>query len=86
MGTLAGLKREVEGVVRHQLDRLLAGMDLVTREEFDTVREMAVKARMENEQLEARLVALEAVKPNPPARKRRAGAKTSAAKSAKKAS
>ena len=60
MGTLAGVKREVEGIVRHQLDRLLAGMDLVTREEFDAVKEMAAEARRENEKLEARLAALEA--------------------------
>ncbi len=75
MGTLAGVKREVEGIVRHQLDRLLAGMDLVTREEFDAVKEMAAEARRENEKLEARLAALEAKRSRPAARKAGASAK-----------
>ena len=75
MGTLAGVKREVESLVRHQRDRLLAGMDLVTREEFDAVKEMAAKARTENEKLEARLAALEAKRPKPAARKAGASAK-----------
>ena len=75
MGTFAGVKREVESMVRHQLDRLLAGMDLVTREEFDAVKEMAAKARMENEKLEARLAVLEAKRSKPAARKAGASAK-----------
>ena len=75
MGTLAGVKREVETLVRHQFDRMLAGMDLVTREEFDAVKEMAAKARTENEKLEARLAALEAKRPKPAARKAGASAK-----------
>ena len=60
MGTLSGLRREAETIVRHQIDRILSNMDLVTREEFETVREMAVNARLENEKLEARIAALEA--------------------------
>ena len=62
MGTLSGLRREAETIVRHQIDRILSGMDLVTREEFETVREMAVNARLENEKLEARIAALESGK------------------------
>lgn len=58
-GTLSGIRREVEGVVRHQIDKLLSGMDLVTRDEFDAVKAMAIRAREENERLEARLQALE---------------------------
>ena len=84
MGTLAGMKREIESLVRHQLDRLLSGMDLVTREEFDTVKEMAAKARAENEQLEARLAALEAKSSKPAARKPRANTKASSKRTAKK--
>jgi BMFP domain-containing protein YqiC len=42
------------------MERVLAGMDLVTREEFEAAREMAVRAREENERLAARLAALEA--------------------------
>jgi BMFP domain-containing protein YqiC len=74
MGTLSGIRREVEGLVRHQLDRLLSGMDLVKRDEFEAVREMAARARTENEKLEARIAALEdaskksAAKPKPAAR------------------
>jgi BMFP domain-containing protein YqiC len=60
LGTLSGIRREVEGLVRHQIDKMLSGMDLVTRDEFETVRAMAIRAREENEQLEARLQALEA--------------------------
>ena len=78
MGTLAGVKREVEALVRHQLDRLLSGMDLVTREEFDAVKAMAAKARAENEELEARLAALEA------AQQKRTTRKSGATKSARK--
>ncbi|MGB0631842.1 MAG: accessory factor UbiK family protein [Alphaproteobacteria bacterium] len=85
MGTLAGVKREVETLVRHQLDRLLAGMDLVTREEFDAVKEMAAKARTENEQLEARLAALEGAQAKPAARKSGTAAKPGSKKGAKKA-
>ena len=54
LGTLSGIRREVEGLVRHQLDRLLSGMDLVTRDEFEAVKEMAARARTENERLEAK--------------------------------
>jgi BMFP domain-containing protein YqiC len=53
-------RREVEDFLKARMERLLAGMDLVTREEFEAAREMAVKAREENERLSARLAALEA--------------------------
>lgn len=59
LGTLSGIRREVEGLVRHQIDKMLSGMDLVTRDEFDAVKAMAIRAREENERLEARLQALE---------------------------
>lgn len=68
MGTLSGIRREVEGLVRHQLDRLLSGMDLMTRDEFEAVKEMAARARAENEKLEARLAALEGAKKKPTAK------------------
>ena len=42
------------------MERALAGMDLVSREEFEAVREMAIRAREENERLSARIAALEA--------------------------
>ena len=77
MGTLSGLRREAETIVRHQIDRILSGMDLVTREEFETVREMAVNARLENEKLEARIAVLEAGSAKPVPRKKKATAQKS---------
>ena len=59
-GLAEGAKREVETLARARLERLMAGMDLVSREEFEAVREMAALARAQNEKLEARIAALEA--------------------------
>ena len=84
IGTLSGVKRELENLVRHQLDRLLAGMDFVTREEFDAVKEMAANARKENDRLEARIAALEVAKVKPRSVKKASSAKTRARKSAQK--
>jgi BMFP domain-containing protein YqiC len=56
-----GVRREAETVIKGQLERLLATMDVVTREEFEAVKEMAAKARDENEKLSQRLAALEAL-------------------------
>jgi len=58
--TLVGIKGEVETLVRAQLERLVAGMDLVPREEFDAVKAMAAKARTGQEKLERRVAGLEA--------------------------
>ena len=59
-GAADGLKREMTSMMRAQGERVLQGMDVVQREEFEAVKEMAEKARAENERLEARLAALEA--------------------------
>ena len=59
-GMADGARREVEDFFRSRMERVLAGMDLVTRDEFEAVREMAVRAREENERLSAKLAALEA--------------------------
>jgi len=59
-GLAEGARREVEQLARAKLERLMAGMDLVSREEFEAVREMAALARSENEKLAARVAALEA--------------------------
>ncbi|MGO4869698.1 MAG: accessory factor UbiK family protein [Roseiarcus sp.] len=59
-GLAEGARREVETLAKSQLERLMAGMDYVSREEFDAVREMAAVARAQNEKLEARVAALEA--------------------------
>jgi BMFP domain-containing protein YqiC len=55
-----GVKREAETAFRSQMERWIAGMDLVKREDFEVVREMASKARAENEALSARIAELEA--------------------------
>ena len=56
---ISGVKQEVEGRLRQQFERILQGMDLVKREEFEVVKAMAVKARSEQEELAARLASLE---------------------------
>lgn len=60
MGVAQGAKDEAENAMKSMMDRWLADRELVTREEFDAVRAMAVKAREENAALLARLDALEA--------------------------
>lgn len=60
MGVAQGAKSEAENAFNSWIDRWLADRDLVTREEFDAVRDMAIKARTENAELKARLDALEA--------------------------
>jgi BMFP domain-containing protein YqiC len=55
-----GVKREAETVFRTQMERIVADLDLVKREEFDVVREMASQARTENESLKKRVAELEA--------------------------
>jgi len=59
-GAAQGVRREMETVFRAQGERLLNSMDIVKREEFEAVREMALKAREENDALLARIAALEA--------------------------
>jgi BMFP domain-containing protein YqiC len=59
-GVAQGVRREAESVVRSQAERILRELDYVTREEFEAVKEMASKAREENDRLAARLDALEA--------------------------
>ena len=60
VGALSGVRDEIEARLRDQLERMMAGMDLVSREEFEAVKAMAAKAREENDGLRARLEALEA--------------------------
>ena len=64
-GAAQGVRREVETVVKTQIERLLRDLDVVTREEFEAVREMALLAREENDKLAARLAALELRQPQP---------------------
>jgi BMFP domain-containing protein YqiC len=59
-GAAQGVKREVDTVVRNQAERILRDLDIVKREEFEAVKDMARLAREENEALKARIAALEA--------------------------
>ncbi|MBI5261219.1 MAG: accessory factor UbiK family protein [Bradyrhizobium sp.] len=59
-GAAQGVKREVDSVLRNQAERILSDMDLVKREEFEAVKDMARLAREENESLKQRLAVLEA--------------------------
>ncbi|MCO5065139.1 MAG: accessory factor UbiK family protein [Rhizobiaceae bacterium] len=84
-GAAQGVRREVETAFRAQAERLLNTMDLVQREEFDAMSDMARKAREENVKLAARIEALEAklgVEAAPAASGK--GAKPASARTAKK--
>ena len=59
-GAADGVRKEIEGIVRAQAERVLNGLDIVQREEFEAVKAMAQKAREENERLSERITALEA--------------------------
>jgi BMFP domain-containing protein YqiC len=59
-GVAQGVKREFDSVMRTQAERILRDLDVVHREEFEAVKEMARLAREENEALKARMAALEA--------------------------
>jgi BMFP domain-containing protein YqiC len=59
MGMAAGLQDEAKSFLRAQADRLVAEMDLVSREEFEVMKQLASDARAEADALKARLDALE---------------------------
>jgi BMFP domain-containing protein YqiC len=59
MGALSGVRGDIEARFRDQLERVLAGMDVVSREEFEAVKAMAAKAREEQEELQRRVAELE---------------------------
>jgi len=59
-GAAQGVKREVDTVMRNQAEKILRDLDIVKREEFEAVKDMAQLAREENEALKARIAALEA--------------------------
>jgi BMFP domain-containing protein YqiC len=58
-GVAKGARREIDTVIRNQAERMLRDLDLVRREEFEAVKDMARIAREENEALAARIAALE---------------------------
>jgi hypothetical protein len=57
------VRSEIDTFVKQRLEKLVGDMDFVPRDEFEAVKEMAAKARAENEKLEARIAALEAAGP-----------------------
>lgn len=60
VGAAAGVRTEIEAMIRDRLQRLLAESDVVPREEFEVVRAMATKARVEQEEMAERIARLEA--------------------------
>lgn len=58
-GTLAGMTREAEGAFRDRMREWIGGLDMVSRDEFEAVKAIAVAAREENQLLKARIDALE---------------------------
>ncbi|MBO9506177.1 accessory factor UbiK family protein [Thalassospira sp. A3_1] len=59
LGTMTGMKGEIDALVRQQFEKILAGMDMVTREEFDVVHDVAIRAAERIDGLEARIAELE---------------------------
>jgi BMFP domain-containing protein YqiC len=59
-GAAQGVRKEFDTLFRTQMERAMAGMNVVQREEFEAVKEMAAKAREENERLQQRVAELEA--------------------------
>jgi len=57
--TLSGVREEIDGLIRQQIERVMAEMDMVPRDEFEAVKAMAAKARAEQDALNARVAALE---------------------------
>jgi BMFP domain-containing protein YqiC len=75
IGVAAGMREEVEARLRDQFERVLARMDLVSREEFEAVKAMAVKAREEQDE---RLAALEPILESAPGAAPKTAPKTAA--------
>ena len=61
-GAAQGVRREIDTLVKNQIERALGDLEIVRREEFEVVKEMASKARAENEELKARIAELESKK------------------------
>ena len=54
-GVATGMRDEIESFVQQRIERVLSRLNLVTREEFEVVKELAAKARQEQEALQKRL-------------------------------
>lgn len=84
-GVAKGVRSEAETVFRTQAEKVLRDLDVVQREEFEAVKEMAANARAEADELKARIEALEAAaakkKPAAPRKTSASAAKSSESKS-----
>jgi BMFP domain-containing protein YqiC len=58
-GAAQGVRKEIDTLVQGQVERVLNNLNVVKREEFDVVKDMAEKARLENERLAAKIAELE---------------------------
>ncbi len=76
-GTIAGMTREANAAMQERARDWIGGLDLISREEFEVVKAMAVAAREQNEALEARIVALEGGKAAAGGRSKRGAASKS---------
>jgi BMFP domain-containing protein YqiC len=65
ISALAGLREEVSSMVKARVDEAVRRLDLIKRDEFDAMAELATRARAQAEALEARVAALEAAQPAP---------------------
>jgi BMFP domain-containing protein YqiC len=70
-GTIAGMTREAQAAMQERAREWIGGLDLVSREEFEAVKAMAIAAREQNEALAARIAALEGGGAKPAASARR---------------
>lgn len=61
MGMAQGASGEAKAFMRAQADRFVAEMDLVSRDEFEAVKQLAADARAEADALRERVAALEAL-------------------------
>lgn len=64
-GAAQGVRKEIDTLVKTQIERAMGDMQIVSREEFDAVKEMASNARLENEALAARIAELEKLAAKP---------------------
>ena len=59
LGVAAGVRDEVEALLRSRFERYLTDLSLVTREEFDAAKDLAARARENEDKLAQRLAELE---------------------------
>jgi BMFP domain-containing protein YqiC len=64
-GTIAGMGREAEGAFRDRMRDWVGGLDMVSREEFEAMKAIAIAAREESAALKSRVEALEAAAAKP---------------------